>query len=143
MNAAVQQPEPAAPAEPKAEPAAPAEPKPEPAPPAEPKPEPTAPAEPKTEKQDSSAAEIADLKGKVHALSVGAKPDTLSDLLTLENIQLRQLLERSNISQAELARGQAFDRRRYATSATTMLRFLAGSPRKSMRFFAYSNFRPC
>ena len=83
-------PEPTAPAEPKPEPTAPAEPKPEPAAPTEPKPEPAAPAEPKAEKQDGSAAEISELKGKVHALSVGARSDTLSDLLTLANANVSE-----------------------------------------------------
>lgn len=39
--------------------------------------------EPTAEKTDASAAEIAELKGKVHALTAGAKPDSLGDLLTL------------------------------------------------------------
>lgn len=100
ITAAVQQPEPAAPAEPAAkETAPPAEPtakEPE-ATPAEPakKEEKLAAAAAASEPAASSAAagedeaakktaeKIANLEGKVHALSVGAKPEAVGDLLTL------------------------------------------------------------
>lgn len=53
--------------------------------------------EPTAEKADASAAEIAELKGKVHALTAGANPDSLGDLLTLAaaNVSESKTLEQA------------------------------------------------
>ncbi|MCM1335614.1 MAG: hypothetical protein NC084_09700 [Bacteroides sp.] len=89
-------------AEPAAEPAAgTASVSPEPAPPPEPPKEPepeleVKPAEgaPKASQKEKNAAEkppeIALLEGKVHALSVGAKPETVDDVLTLARANVRE-----------------------------------------------------
>lgn len=97
-NVAVQQPEPETPAEQAAiEPETPPEPTEAAVPKEEPPADEAAASEPTAEKTDNSAAEIAELKGKVHALSIGANPDSLGDLITLAaaNVSESKTLEQA------------------------------------------------